>query len=425
MNRCCGFTQLPSTGRGGNGLRASARTVALCAPLAIGLALLCSPAASAANGSRPPKPQGLWRAYPLHPRALHPTQNRPAGEVRHTKPGAVSTPPAPAAASGHGAARALEVLAATTVGVILLLLVLEALIARRRAGAEPAGDGSSRRRRLLRALSQEHGSLAAARRADRRSDAAPIDGRPSPGAAAGAHDTLLESTGSPSRPRVVKAERIERAEPVERRPTPTPERARPTADEKAALKRTTETLDLAAVAKLKAKRQASEALKDARQRDLTLLKAKLGGPQTTLKRAPAPKQARTATPLSAQADPAAMPPASEATTEETNRPRRPTPTTSRCRIEWRRDGNESLFCAMVRTPRGDESVLLDSPPFEWREDTPPSKELPQVGSAHLALVSNLVADGWVATGSGERWYALELKRTTDQLRPTNRQEGRT
>jgi hypothetical protein len=318
----------------------------------------------------------------------------------------------------------LEVLAATTVGVILLLLVLEALIARRRAGAAPAGDGSSRRRRLLRTLSQEHGSLAAARRADRRSGAAPMDGRPSPGAAAGAHDTLLESAGSPS-PRVVKAERIERAEPVERRPTPTPERPRPTADKKAALKRTTETLDLAAVAKLKAKRQASEALKDARQRDLTLLKAKLGEPHTTLKRAPEPKQARAATPLSGQADPAAMPPAPEATTEETNRPRRPTPTTSRCRIEWRRDGNESLFRAMVRTPTGAESVLLDSPPFEWREDTPPSKELPQVGSAHLALVSNLVADGWVATGSGERWYALELKRTTDQLRSTNRQEGRT
>jgi hypothetical protein len=223
---------------------------------------------------------------------------------------------------------------------------------------------------------------------------------------------------------VVKAERIERAEPVERRPRPTPERPRPTADEKAALKPTTETLDLAAVAKLKAKRQASEALKDARQRDLTLLKAKLGGPQTTLKRAPAPKQARAATPLPAQADPAAMPPASE-TTEETNRPRRPTPTTSRCRIEWRRDGDESLFCAMVRTPNGDESVLLDSPPFEWREDTPPSKELPQVGSAYLALVSNLVADGWVATGSGQRWYALELKGTTDQLRSTNRQGGRT
>jgi len=119
-----------------------------------------------------------------------------------------------------------------------------------------------------------------------------------------------------------------------------------------------------------------------------------------------------------------MPPASE-TTEETNRPRRPTPTTSRCRIEWRRDGNESVFCAIVRTPTGDESVLLDSPPFEWWEDTPPSKELPLVGSAHLALVSDLVADGWVATGSGERWYALELKRATDQPRSTNRQEGRT
>src|SRR5204863_8366555 len=96
-------------------------------------------------------------------RGMHPTERRLAGRVRRTRPGAVSTPPASAAARGHGATRALEVLAATTVGVILLLLGLEALIARRRAGAEPAGDGSSRRRRLLRALSQEHGSLAAAR----------------------------------------------------------------------------------------------------------------------------------------------------------------------------------------------------------------------------------------------------------------------
>jgi hypothetical protein len=316
---------------------------------------------------------------------------------------------------------ALGLLAAVTVGVILLLLVLEALIARRRAGAERAGDGSSRRRRLVHALSQEHGSLAAASRADRRSGAAPMDGGSSAAAAAGVPDTLLESAGSSSNPRVVTAERIDRAEPVERRPTTT----RPTADEKAALKRTTESPDLAAVAKLKAKRQPSEALKDAKQRDLEVLKAKLRGSQAAPKRAPAPKQAGASTPSSAQAGPPARPPRSVATTEEKNRARRPTPTTSWCRIKWRRDGNESLFCAMVSTSTGDESVLLNSPPFEWKDDTPPSEELPEVVSAHLALLSNLVADGWVATGSGERWYALELKRTTDHLRSTNRQEGRT
>jgi hypothetical protein len=434
--------------------------MALCGSAAVGLALLCGPSASAANGSHPPKPQVLWRAYPLDP-----TQTRPAGEVRQITSGAVSTRPASAPANVPDAAPAatrtfstkrlvaLGLLAVVTVGVILMLRRRRA-DAERREEAEPAGDGSSGRRRLFHVLSQEHGSLAAVRRADRRSGAAPTEGRSSPSGAGGVPDTLLEPAVPPSRPDVVKAERVEQAEPIELRPAATPEQPRPTADEKAALKRKTETLELAEAAKLKAKGQSSEALKDARQHDLTVLKAKLGGPQTTPKRTPAPKraaapkrapapkpapapkraaapkpaapkQARATPRTPAPADPGAMAPASEASTDETNRPRQPTPTTSRCRIEWRRDGDESLFCAMVRTPNGDESVLLSSPSFEWKEDTPPSKELPQVGSAYLALVSKLMADGWVATGSGERWYALELKGTTDQLRSTNRQGGKT
>jgi hypothetical protein len=56
---------------------------------------------------------------------------------------------------------------------------------------------------------------------------------------------------------------------------------------------------------------------------------------------------------------------------------------------------------------------------------PPSKYLPQAGNAYRALVSELVADGWVATGNGAHWYELELERPAANSQATNRQTGST
>jgi hypothetical protein len=197
---------------------------------------------------------------------------------------------------------------------------------------------------------------------------------------------LTESVAPSSNARVDHGERIE--------PQPEPPRgqARPSDEEKAALKRTSASADAEAAAKLKAKGHASEAPKDARERDLTALKAKLG-------HSAAAKRTRAAP-----------------------RPRTPP---ARCHIEWRPNGDQTAFCALGSSASREETALLSSPPFAWTEDVPPSKDLPEAGSAYRALVSELVADGWVATGIGMHWYEVEFERTAQNIRTANRQKGRT
>jgi hypothetical protein len=394
--------------------------------VALVLALSGSSAATAADGSTSPKPkpQVLWQAYPLNP-----TPAQGTGGAHGVKGGPVSPQPASAPAQGRdatpranstfttGRLAAAGVLAAAIVGLFVLL--------RRRRRAAPSGrmagqatGNSTAGRRLLHALSQEHGLLAPAKRGER-GRAASASGRSS-AVVAERHlaETSMESSDPLAPPRVVQAVR------VERRPRPEQNRPRPSAEEKAALKRTSDTAEAASAAKLKSSAHASTALKDARQRDLTALKAKLGDSQTTPSPSPAhSKREHTGNGTTGPEEHAVVRSISDTTGDETSRPTPEAP--ARCRVEWRPDGDEYLFCAVARSSTGDESVLLSSPSFEWKRDTPPSKDFPQVGGAYRALVSRLAADGWMATGIHGQWYELELERTAEPVRATNRQEGRT
>jgi hypothetical protein len=94
-----------------------------------------------------------------------------------------------------------------------------------------------------------------------------------------------------------------------------------------------------------------------------------------------------------------------------------------CRIEWWRGSRKSHFDARVRTGGGDEAVLLTSPPFRWNESTPPPKHLSEAARAHHALLIQLEAGGWVVTGSGEAWYAVELQRPPSELSNSADQKG--
>jgi hypothetical protein len=349
---------------------------------ALGLALAGSVQASAAGGSRPSTAQVLGRAH-----TRDSAQTRGAGELRSVKPAATPTRLASGPASGRAAAaRHGSTLSGARVAAVVVAAAAALAIAafscasgvlllfrRRRAGqsrhpeSEPIGEDSHRRPRLLDFLAQEDGSLAPARRGERR----------------------------------------KRGEP------------RPSTEEKVALKRTSGTIDAEAAAKLKAKWRASAALKDARERDLRARKAKLRQPRTSPNLPPS--EAKRV--LAAHGTPA---PVDNPTTRSdvdtrVDKASRVTQaaTLARCRIEWRPDGYESVFCAATPSPTGEKPVLLKSPSFAWSEAGPPRKDLPQVGSAYGALVSKLIADGWVATGIGARWYELELERTAEHIGTTN------
>ena len=86
-----------------------------------------------------------------------------------------------------------------------------------------------------------------------------------------------------------------------------------------------------------------------------------------------------------------------------------------CRIAWWRGYRKSHFDARALTRDGGEKVLLTSPPFRWSKPTPPPKDLPEVVRAHGALLAKLEAGGWVVTGNGRDWYALELRRPPSGL----------
>jgi hypothetical protein len=87
---------------------------------------------------------------------------------------------------------------------------------------------------------------------------------------------------------------------------------------------------------------------------------------------------------------------------------------ARCRIGWWRGYVKSEFYAKARMPDGREYVVRTSLGFRWSKSTPPPKEAPQVAEVHQKLVADLVADGWVVSGVGDEWWALELKLCGDE-----------
>ena len=280
-SRRFGGVRLPLSPCVGKHVRASVGPLGLAVALALGLWLSGSPAATAADGSAPPKPQVLWHAYPLSP-----SQGRTGtvGSVKtrapHTRP--ASTPAnrpdtAPSAAQTFPAVP-LAAAAAAAAAIVAMLVLLR----RRRAARHGAVERSHPRpaprpaRRLPHAPSQEDGALAP--RAVKRG-AAKAGGRTSAVAAGRLTESLLESIGVVPQAHVVQAER------VERQVLPKRVRDRPSTEEKEALKRTGETADAEAAAKLKSRGQESAALKQATKRDLSVLKEKLGEPQTEPSRA--------------------------------------------------------------------------------------------------------------------------------------------
>ena len=74
-------------------------------------------------------------------------------------------------------------------------------------------------------------------------------------------------------------------------------------------------------------------------------------------------------------------------------------------------------------PDGHDYLFRTSPTFRWSKSTPPPKDASQVAHAHQTLVDDLAADGWVVSGGGDDWWALELKRRSDN--PIDLQEGAT
>jgi hypothetical protein len=100
------------------------------------------------------------------------------------------------------------------------------------------------------------------------------------------------------------------------------------------------------------------------------------------------------------------------------------PAAPTCRIAWWRGYRKSHFDALVRRANGDEAVLLTSPPFRWSKPTPPPNELAEAVGAHAALVAQLEIGGWVVTGRGRDWYALELRRPLpERIDSAERQKG--
>jgi len=434
MNRACGNKDAPSTALRGIGL--SGRTVAhILAALAVAGGLALATGASAAGAAPPyppkPKPEALWRAYPLNPADA---RRRAVAEQPRSGGNAV-TPSKPSSKSGADSSWILWL--ATSAGVLAVLVGAFALSRRvplslpsaRASSRAVIGQARERMGAVTEAVSHRAGAAAAAPRRLRpalteraRSVPRPNVRRlsvPTATAARALTETLMYSVRTVVQPRQAQATLVEpqpvpprvapparaqeqevlkrkaaTGEPVE--PQPVPPRVAPPAraQEQEVLKRKAAKAEPDSTTKLKAKAHAATSQPVHEQRDLTVLKAKLAD------------RPRESPPV--RSDP---------------RPMRVGG--SSVRIGWWRGYVKSQFDARLRRPAGEESVLLTSPPFRWSKPTPPPEDLPQVAHAHTALVAQLEQRGWVVTGRGEHWYALELERRSDSPRTAGAQEGGT
>jgi hypothetical protein len=229
-------------------------------------------------------------------------------------------------------------------------------------------------------------------------------------------ETLMDSARTLVQPRQAQAEPVE-PQPVQPRAA-SPARAQ----EQEVLKRKAAKAEPDSTMKLKAKAHAATSQPVHEQHDLTVLKAKLADRPTEsppVRSEPRPMRVGGSSAVPAEAvRPIPM----------RDAPRRAVPSarTGRCRIDWWRGYVKSQFDARLQRPAGEESVLLlASPPFRWSKPTPPPEDLPQAARAHTALLAQLEQRGWVVTGRGEHWYALELERRSDSPGTAGAQEGGT
>jgi hypothetical protein len=375
------------------------------------LAAAVVPCTSAAGAAPPnqPTPEKLWEVYPLNPKpkpaethATTTVAQTPSTTVSQASPAPRETHPAPAQPTRRPqpdrerSAPPSAMVAAASAGALALVLVIAALVF-----TVSGSDGSTQRPR---------------RRGGWRRRSADAFSPPLRAIDGGDLD---------------EAERPSKLEPAEAASEAALLRAKLPMDAGAPK---SEQIGEADVDVLKAKREHREAQKVDTMPDLDTLKAKRAA-ESQPKREPAPAEVveadvlrakRQATPtetvdaLIAKLNPepdsgqAHAPPkpvlvavADQPARARPRRPARRDRAIERCTVHWWRGYVKSEFYAT--TEDGEARPIATSPAFRWRKTDPP----PERGTATralAALVEQLEAEGWRATGRGNDWFALRFRR---------------
>jgi hypothetical protein len=160
-------------------------------------------------------------------------------------------------------------------------------------------------------------------------------------------------------------------------------------------------------AKLRQKVQAASG-RDAAEDDVVILKAKL---KAKLAEAPAKPRAKPRTKSARRQAPTKSVRGQTAQAALAPAPAPPAPVARTCRIGWWRGTLKSMFYVELGAGGRGGRLLLCSPAFRWHSRNPPPPDLQAAAEAHAALLADVEAAGWVATGRrrGEEWYALELQ----------------
>jgi hypothetical protein len=406
---------VPSIFGDSRGGRRALRLLALAVAAIISTATL--PAPSARAEPRKPQPQVLWHAYPLNP---VPGRSR-AGTAERRGTAGQSGLAAPA--TRHSGGVSWWVIVPAVAGFMLLVVVTGVMLARRagRPIRVPLRLSTARARVAVEAIAAAASRGTNAGKAGMRRVANVIRGwrprlrRPGlPRLAAPAVPVLPDDLLESLRRRVRAPERTVGALDAPSQPRPQPAVSAP---EDNVLKRKIVAARADETAKLKAKTQAAGPHRvdepdeaDAFKAKLLSISARDTGSEPKAQAAPEPVTAPVelhARRVVGSAAPAleTLPPMPR---REVPRPaRRPRPAV--CRIDWWRGYRRSHFDARVRSTDGGYVAIETSPSFRWSKSTPPPMHLPHIADAHAALLSQLEQNGWVVTGRGEHWYALELR----------------
>jgi hypothetical protein len=436
MKRACGSHDCASAASGGSRgswclLRYALIALALAVPAA---GVYAAPARSEPAN---PQPEKLWQAYPLNPTPAQTGGGR-TPTTQHPAPAATSQSPATGDRASGGTSwwpLALGLGGAVLVVLIGAVLVatrlqpsfpqpsrarLRAAVAPARGSVEALASAASRGARAVAAGVQHVPTVVAERRPRVPHLSRPtLPHIPVPTATALTEPLLASVRAHVRRPPEREAEVV--------RPSATPRQERLGEQPEAEiLKRKGVTAKADDTAKLKQKSRTATVPHAEERRDIDVLKAKLASSaQPTPKPAPArPRVELRPARAVGSAAPAAEP-RQPLPRRQGPRPA-PRPAAPVCWIEWWRGYRKSHFDARLRTAQGDEAVLLTSPPFRWSKPTPPPEDVSQVARAHEALLAQLVLAGWVVTGRGRDWYALELGQPPSELvDPIERQKGET
>ena len=355
--------------------------------------------AGVALGANAPQPERLWQAYPLDPtHSAGAHAHAPAVSAAPTSRKRPPTSHRRAQASGSGDS-------SLPTAWIALAAALAALVAAGFVIARRVPVQAGRRVDVLQRLPRVRLDARAVTRSLAGIRMPSLPARPP-----GLTDVLMDNVRRVGRLREVVAQKVDAAEteslsspaapvddrreggtapvkPVDRRSDPvlTPDRL--IALERATLKRKRAASTASGAEAIKAKTREPTRGKETASRDVKKLRAKLA-------RAPNESGALGRPVKELRAARSAP---------------QPGPAQAQCRIDWWRGYVKSEFYAKARMPDGREYVVCTSPGFRWSKSTPPPKEAPQVAQVHQELVDDLVAGGWVVSGVGDEWWALELR----------------